>query len=224
MIELETVPQHLLMLGIAAVFGGIGGIAAELLELRGEAKDTGALEIPRSLGKRYRDLGWLASVVLGAIAATAALFFLAPTEEIVRPVAGGTETTTEYELFKLVALSLIVGSAGSRFLAALQDRALATAKAERTDAAVATSQAATASLPKQSRGAGPQPGDSVGLLRGHAGCGGRPGESCSADRFARELDRRSRREVSRTGARGAGRNHPPDGRRSRRNRTRKSRI
>jgi hypothetical protein len=103
-------------LAIAAVFGGLGGVVAELLSLHGH------VELPhqakprsrngRSLGPRHEiDLGIFSRVLLGAAAALALLTFDAP----------GNATA-------LVVNSLIAGSAATGVLRLVQGRMLAKAQ------------------------------------------------------------------------------------------------
>src|SRR5712691_9394691 len=110
-------PTLWITLGIAAAFGGLGGIVAELISLRG------CVELPhrvkRGTGKRSRladpryevDLGIIARLLLGAAAALALLSLYAPTS----PTA-------------LVANALIAGSAATGVFRMVQGRMLATAE------------------------------------------------------------------------------------------------
>lgn len=131
MIELENTGDTVVMLLVAAGVGLIGGIGAAFIEWRrGIAAPT---EVSQATAKH--PIWSVAScVVLGGIAAVAVLYFFPPTEEVVE----GGKSTTSYDLTELVALALIVGSAGAAFLQALQTRALALASAERTKATEAT--------------------------------------------------------------------------------------
>ena len=94
----------------------------------------------RLSGTRFVDIGFPASLILGAIAAVAILYFFPPVVEKI--VAGENnappKTTHEYDLIKLVALSLIVGSAGPAFLATAQSRVMSAINAQRADTAVQT--------------------------------------------------------------------------------------
>jgi hypothetical protein len=134
MIELKETIDYVYMLLVAAGVGAIGGFASELLLER--ARNTGTIELPGKLkDTRLFDIGFPASLVLGAVAAVAILYFFPPTTETVTP-ATETEkasTTVEYDLVKLVALALIVGSAGPRFLAAMQSRVLALLNAQKAE-------------------------------------------------------------------------------------------
>jgi hypothetical protein len=126
MIELDSTWNTIVMLMVAFGVGAIGGLVAELLESRGKLQIKGALELPKRVSSRYFDLGFPANILVGAVAAVAILYFFPPSQQIVTENPGGEPTTTvEYDLTKLVALALIVGSAGSRFLAALQARTIA---------------------------------------------------------------------------------------------------
>lgn len=122
MIELGgNAVNYTIMMVVATVIGGFGGIGAELLQ--DWMGNTGTIEKPRPLDKDRYDLGWTASVLLGAMAAVAILYFLPPqVETTVQTDSGEVVTTISYELVKLVALSLIAGSAGSVILRALVDR------------------------------------------------------------------------------------------------------
>jgi hypothetical protein len=124
-IELNGFWDYLWLFTIAAVLGGVGGLAFELMQShRGQ---TGWIEKPHKSG-RFRDWGVFANIVIGAIAAVAALWVFPPEVKTVVSAAGKTVSTTEYDSIKLVGLSLIIGSAGSSFLAAMQARALALVK------------------------------------------------------------------------------------------------
>jgi hypothetical protein len=126
MVELNGVWDYLGLFGLAAFLGALGGLAFELMQAR--RGQTGLVEVPHSVQSgRYRDWGVWANVLIGAIAAVAALWIFPPvTKTMVN--AGKTITTTEYDVIKVVGLSLVIGSAGSSFLSALQARALALVK------------------------------------------------------------------------------------------------
>lgn len=116
--------DYAVMLGVAALCGAFGGFVFELLQRRDG--NPGKIELP----KRYKgmtplyDLGWLASVIVGAVAAVAILYFFPPVLNIEANGQAAT-ATLQYDLIKLVALSLITGSAGGSVLSALQARVLA---------------------------------------------------------------------------------------------------
>jgi hypothetical protein len=72
-----------------------------------------------------------------------ALYFLAPiTTTVTQQPDGSSVTTRNYDIIKLVALSLVVGTAGTTFIAAAQARILAAVNEQKvqTMEAVATSQ------------------------------------------------------------------------------------
>lgn len=126
MVELGGIRDYVLLFALAAVLGGIGGFAYELT-LGGH----GRVEMPRWTHRgRYRDLGVWANVILGAIVAPAALWLFPPEERTTVNAAGEATTTTEWDIVKVVGLSLIIGSAASSFLTAMQARALALVKAQ----------------------------------------------------------------------------------------------
>src|SRR3954454_16088134 len=108
-------PNLWVILGICAVFGGIGGVVAELLSLRGH------IEIPHRVKPRSRtarpshladprneiDLGIFARVMLGAAAALALLALVSPSAAAA-----------------LIVNSLIAGSAATAVLRLVQGRLL----------------------------------------------------------------------------------------------------
>jgi hypothetical protein len=133
MVELNGFWDYLWLFVLAAALGAVGGLAYELMQKRGRGM-TGALEMPRSAqGGRLRDLGFWASLILGAIAALAALWIFPPTDKIVTSAAGKSDTITEYNVIKVVGLSLVIGSAASNFLSAMQARAMALLKAQEAE-------------------------------------------------------------------------------------------
>ena len=127
------------MLVIAAVFGAVGGFVGDLLVIRKSGQ--GQLEQPHYVGRRKRffDLGWGANVFVGAVAAVAVLWVLSPTSQSTN---AASVTTNSYDLVKLVAVSLIVGTSGASMLKALQDRALALIKAQESGQQAQTAAAA----------------------------------------------------------------------------------
>jgi hypothetical protein len=138
-IELVNDIDYVYMILIAAGVGVIGGLGAELLIQR--ADNTGTVELPGRLkDTRFFDIGFPASLIVGAIAAVAVLYFFPPVVEKITAGANGAPptTTNEYDLVKLVALSLIVGSAGPAFLATAQSRLMSALNAQKADTAVET--------------------------------------------------------------------------------------
>lgn len=127
MVELNGFWDYLGLFSLAAVLGAVGGLAYELMQAR--RGQTGLVEVPRALQRgRYRDWGVWANVTIGGIAALAALWVFPPEINTTVDAGGRSLTTTEYDVIKVVGLSLIIGSAGSSFLAAMQARALALVK------------------------------------------------------------------------------------------------
>lgn len=127
MIELITTWDTIVMLLIAAGVGLIGGIGGGLIEMR----------LPPKSGTKSWKL-FASSVILGGIAAVAILYFFPPQETVTVTVGDESTTTTAYDLTKLVALALIVGSAGAGVLLALQKRTLDLLNAEKEVAANAS--------------------------------------------------------------------------------------
>jgi len=108
------------VLAVTAACGAVGGLVHELLRTHG--KQDGMLEKPHRKGL-YVILGWGASVIVGAVAAIAILYFISPGQTITTTGTGGAKiTTSNYDLIKVVALALIAGSAGASLLTSLQSR------------------------------------------------------------------------------------------------------
>ncbi|MDE3112219.1 MAG: hypothetical protein KGK34_04665 [Chloroflexota bacterium] len=134
MVSLAGLADYVMMLVVSAVFGSVGGLGFELLQTRDVAKatvavaaagggTTDAVELPHPISKTLYDLGVWGSLIIGGIAAIGALYFFPPQITIQLTGAdGAAKTITQYDLIKLVALSLIVGSAGPSFLNAMQSR------------------------------------------------------------------------------------------------------
>jgi len=111
---------------IAATGGAIGGLVYDLMLTR--HGDAGLLELfSKQESKRqkrtYVDVGFLASMLVGAVAALGFLYFMTPEVTTVTN-AGKSVTTREYDPFKLIAASLIVGTGGSAFITGMQQRLL----------------------------------------------------------------------------------------------------
>lgn len=119
MIPLNTTGDTVIMLLVAGGMGLLGGIGAGLLEIRSDPEK--AKECAGTI---------FSSIILGGIAAVAILYFFPPEETSSTTVKGVTVIVKEYNLTKLVALALIVGSAGASFLLVLQKRTLDLAEAK----------------------------------------------------------------------------------------------
>jgi hypothetical protein len=153
MIELKTTLDTVIMLLVAGGVGFIGGIGAGLLEMRRDPEKE--KEWAKMIGS---------SIILGGIAAVAILYFFPPEETKTVVANGTTEIFNGYSLTKLVALALIVGSAGASFLLVLQKRTLELTEAKeevakKTEEAVKTAGDAMAIQAKASeavRGVGNQ--------------------------------------------------------------------
>src|SRR3954462_9570803 len=103
MIELSGFWDYLGLFALAGVLGGIGGLAYELMQTR--RGQTGQVESPHAVaGNRYRDWGVWANVIIGAVAALAALWVFPPETHSTVDAAGKAVSTTEYDVIKVVGL------------------------------------------------------------------------------------------------------------------------
>jgi hypothetical protein len=186
-LELTEPVDYVALFATAAILGGVGGLVYELLQSR--YGQTGWVELPGRSRGRYRDWGVWANVLVGAVAAMAALWAFPPqTQTIIAANAATTTTTTEYNIIDLVGLSLIIGSAGSSFLSSLQARAMARLKEQEATMAreVANSQLETIKdeLTAASRAAGSDGAMQDEPKAGPARAGdGRTGRDPDADVF-----------------------------------------
>jgi len=133
-ITLDNGSNYVFLFTIAAVAGLIGGLAAELLLSRNG--ETGAFELPARKDGLF-DLGGFAPLIIGAVVGVAILIVFPPQTTIVTNAAGGTTTTFQaYDTVRLVATSLVAGSAGGSVLSALQSRVTAAVNESRVQFAV----------------------------------------------------------------------------------------
>jgi hypothetical protein len=138
-IDLTHTVDYVYMLLIAAGVGAVGGLGAELVMNRAES--SGTLALPGSTkDKAIWRMGFPASLIVGAIAAVAVLYFFPPVvEKIVTGTNGApAKTVNQYELAKLVPLALIVGSAGPAFLSTAQSRLMSALNAQKAEAVAET--------------------------------------------------------------------------------------
>ena len=141
MVDLQSTHDYVVLLFIAAVFGALGGLAYELLLTRGQ--EAGGVEWPgrRKDVPNYLDLGFLGSMFLGAVAAIAISYFFTPEVQVKATEHGTDVIKTQWQIVKVVPLSLIVGSAGGAFLTAMQARVVARLKEQETEATKKMAQA-----------------------------------------------------------------------------------
>jgi hypothetical protein len=97
--------------------GAVGGLAAALILLDPTETQGG---LPAGTNP-WKVVG--IRTLVGAVAATAFLFFFPVQQKTVVGVAGHLTTTTTYPFITVIALGLVVGSGGSAFLSAMRDKA-----------------------------------------------------------------------------------------------------
>lgn len=134
MIQLDDSQGYLAVFVIAAVFGIIGGLAAEfLLNRDGE---TGTFELPARKGSAF-DFGGFANLFVGGVTGVAILLVFPPATVTIEGANGGAASVvTGYDPIRLAVTALVAGSAGGSVLTALQARlgaALAKAEARLTE-------------------------------------------------------------------------------------------
>jgi hypothetical protein len=113
MIVMTTWRDSAIMLGLAAVFGAVGGLVGQLMAMQ-QATAVSMASDPHK--PDFGSTRWIANllvgVLVGAAAAVTALYLLAPI----------TNSTGTYDVIRLVASSLVVGTAGTAFITAAQMR------------------------------------------------------------------------------------------------------
>lgn len=123
MITLTTPSDYVFVFLLTAIAGLIGGLAAELLLSRDG--ETGTFELPARKEALF-DLGGFAPLLIGAVVGVAILIVFPPETTIVTNATDGTTTSFRgYDTVRLVATSLVAGSAGGSVLSALQARVTA---------------------------------------------------------------------------------------------------
>lgn len=114
---LEETLDYVWMLAIAAGFGLFGGVLYALL--RQARRETSTVTV---LGREVGSAGLLSSALIGAGAALAVTFFLRPDEHNVVDRNGTLVEVTQWDIITVVAVSIIVGSAGPSFFNAFHER------------------------------------------------------------------------------------------------------
>lgn len=99
------------------------------------------------------NLGFASSMVLGAVAAVAVSYFFTPEVQVKEVVNHTTKVVTEWQIVKVIPLSLIVGSSGGAFLEAMRSRVLAQVNAQKVVAAQAAGKAAVAQVAQVAKAA-----------------------------------------------------------------------
>jgi hypothetical protein len=107
LVVLDSFQAYAWMFLLAAGMGALGGVGAELTRMRN--KEFGIFVAPTRRPHGLQ-LGSIATVIVGAMAAVTVLYFFPP-EIIVKDSATGIETR-HYEVVKFVALALIAGLGG----------------------------------------------------------------------------------------------------------------
>lgn len=133
MITLNTLGDYLVVFIVAALAGLFGGLAAELLLNRNG--ETGTFELPARKGPLF-DLGGFASLLVGAVVGVAILVVFPPETTVTNGTGGATQVARSYDTVRLVATSLVAGSAGGSVLTALQARVTAAVNESRVQWAV----------------------------------------------------------------------------------------
>jgi hypothetical protein len=151
MVPLASPHDYLVLFALAALFGGIGGVAYELAQNR--SGSTGSLSLPSLTHWRFLNLGFISSMLLGAVAAVAVSYFFTPEVQVKEAVKHGTKILTEWQIVKVIPLSLIVGSSGGAFLEAMRGRVLGQINAQKVAATQAVGKAAVAQVAQVAKAA-----------------------------------------------------------------------
>ncbi len=133
MIQLDSSQGYVAVFVIAAVFGILGGLAAEfLLNREGE---TGTFQLPHR-DTRWFDFGGFANLFVGGVTGIAILLVFPQNSVTIQGSGGaGAIVVTGYDPIRLAVTALVAGSAGGSVLTSLQARvgaAMSEAKAQLT--------------------------------------------------------------------------------------------
>ncbi len=151
MVTLSSPHDYVILFAFAAVFGAIGGVAYELAQNR--AGRTGSLSLPSLIRWSTLNLGFISSMLLGAVAAVAVSYFFTPEVQVTKVVGKTNTVVTEWQIVKVVPLSLIVGSSGGAFLASLRSKVLSELNAQKVVATRAAGHAAVAQVANAAKAA-----------------------------------------------------------------------
>jgi len=160
-VELSHPHDYVILFAFAALFGAIGGMAYELVQSR--SGSTGSLSLPSLTRWRFLNLGFVSSMFLGAVAAVAISYFFTPEVQVTKVVHRATTVVTEWQIVKVIPLSLIVGSGGGAFIEALRSRVLSQLNAQKVVATQEAGKAAVAQVVQVAKAA------AVGQAAGTAG-------------------------------------------------------
>ncbi|MCA1678531.1 MAG: hypothetical protein LC777_06085 [Actinobacteria bacterium] len=117
--------------------------------------EEGGWEKRSDVSPRYSDWGGWASVLLGGVAAGIAMGLFDQVRDVTRivPASGSTPPTTttveEYDVWRVVALTLIAGFSAPKFLALAQERLLALTTQKKFESALITTSAAAGAQAQQ---------------------------------------------------------------------------
>ena len=148
--DLVTTGDTITLFVIAAIAGAVGGVVADLLLVHN--RQSGMIELPHRT-TNYVDLGTIASVLVGAVAAMIGIYIFPPAT-ITTVTNGVSSTVVHYDLYRLIPLSLLIGSAGSAFLAAAQSRVTAAAAQQQLQTTKSVANSQLAHLAEQAAGLG----------------------------------------------------------------------
>jgi hypothetical protein len=144
-VDLKTTAAKVVFWVLVVVCGALGGFTADLVKTRkiGGRDEEGVIERSAGLGQRYLDLGTIASLIVGAVAAAVAVWIF----DIVNTVTIGTgtaaKTVDQYGVIQLVGVSLIVGFSGPKFLQTAAERTLALVDSQHLETALRSGLAAS---------------------------------------------------------------------------------
>jgi hypothetical protein len=151
MVELSHPHDYVVLFALAALFGAIGGVAYELIQNRGGS--TGSVSLPFLTKWRFLNLGFISSMFLGAVAAVAVTYFFTPEIQVTKVVGKVTVVVTEWQIVKVIPLSLIVGSGGGAFIEAMRSRVLSELNAQKIASTQAAGKAAVAHVAEVAKAA-----------------------------------------------------------------------
>jgi H+/Cl- antiporter ClcA len=161
-IDLTSTKTKLVLALLVVLAGAIGGLAAELMKTRkiSGTDEDGGIELPKLLSRRYFDLGFPASLFLGVVAAAVAVWVF----DLIQTVQQSGKSVDQYNIVRVVGVTLVAGLSAPKFLQTAQERLLAQMTAQRFENGLRTAGAANTAA----QGTAPAPTPGTPLVAGGA--------------------------------------------------------
>jgi hypothetical protein len=155
-VDLTTTKTKIVFWVIVAVCGALGGLAAELVKSRkiGHRSEEGAIELSKRLSPRFLDIGTPASLFVGLVAAAVAVWIFDMVSTVPHGTGTDAGTVDQYNVAKLVGVTIIAGFGGPKFLQNAAERMLAVVDQQHMETALRSTLAASTAQSTAAKAAG----------------------------------------------------------------------